>query len=499
MSIDALARQALLGSERAAPVPAEGLLAADLQALTLSDDPARTLLRQAALCAVVERAAWTPLAAPPPMPACAPETLPSIAEPSVILLLQVQAREDSALLAECLHLIVEHGRRVDERLLPALLSELRDPALRAQVIASGGAAAQWLVQLNPDWGVPRREGVEAWTEGTLEQRVAWLRAERARAPEAARDALLAVYADEPPAARAALLQALTVGLSMADEALLEQALDDRRKEVRSVAQALLRRLPDSAFARRARALVEPLLSFKPGGLLRRDSLEVALPEAATPAMQRDGIEAKPPAGYSGGQRSYWLEELLARVPPAPLCRAWSRDPAALLKLAHKHEYADQLQRGWMRAAVSYGERDWMLEGLASGVLSRGGELARELAQAIAALADAEAIVTSQLQRFPEQMHDELLHALPRPWSLALSHAIAGWLQPRWIALARKDRDYALHGTLKLAAHALHPRTPIDEDGWRVGGELQWPRILSEFFGTLSLRRQFLHTLSPESP
>lgn len=498
MSIDGLARQALLGSERAAAPAGDAGFAADLQALTLSDDPARTLLRQAALCAVVERAAWCAPTAPPPMPACAPESQPAITEASVILLLQVQAREDTLLLDECLQLIAAHGRRIDERLLPGMLNELRDPGLRSRVIAGGGEAAQWLVQLNPDWGVVRREGADAWTEGTLEQRVAWLRAERARAPEQARVALQAAYADEPPAARAVLLQALAVGLSMADEPLLEQALDDRRKEVRSVAQSLLRRLPGSALAQRARALVEPLLAFKPGGLLRRDTLEVALPEAATPAMLRDGIEAKPPGGYTGGQRSYWLEELLARVPPAQICRAWSREPAALLKLAHKHEYADQLQRGWMRAAVSFGERDWMLEGLASGVLSRGGELARDLAQAIAAFADAETVIASQLQRFPEQMHDDLLHALPRPWSLALSRAVLGWLQPRWIALARKDRDYALHATLKLAGHALHPRVPIDEDGWRVGNDPQLPRILSEFFGTLSLRRQFLHTLSPES-
>ena len=46
--------------------------------------------------------------------------------------------------------------------------------------------------------------------------------------------LTATWSSEPPEHRAALLPQLAVGLGPADEALLDTALDDRRKEVRAL-------------------------------------------------------------------------------------------------------------------------------------------------------------------------------------------------------------------------------------------------------------------------
>ena len=54
----------------------------------------------------------------------------------------------------------------------------------------------------------------------------------------------------PRSDRARFLAALATGLTVDDDAFLEQALDDRRKEVREAALELLRRLPGSSLGRR---------------------------------------------------------------------------------------------------------------------------------------------------------------------------------------------------------------------------------------------------------
>ena len=74
--------------------------------------------------------------------------------------------------------------------------------------------------------------------------------------------LVESWAGESAAARLAFLPLLAERLSVEDEPLLERALRDRRKDVRQTALGLIRRLPDSDFARRwsgrARQIVRPL-------------------------------------------------------------------------------------------------------------------------------------------------------------------------------------------------------------------------------------------------
>src|SRR5439155_733503 len=77
---------------------------------------------------------------------------------------------------------------------------------------------------------------DVWETGFPAERVAWLRDRRAADPAAGRDVLAGAWTREHGDDRAGLLAALDVGLGSADEEFLEQALDDRRADVREEAR-----------------------------------------------------------------------------------------------------------------------------------------------------------------------------------------------------------------------------------------------------------------------
>jgi hypothetical protein len=248
---------------------------------------------------------------------------------------------------------------------PVALEALRADE-RKLCSTSLGLDADWLSAENPAWQRAQvtEPSEEHWQTGTLEARDAALRAQRALDPATARAWLESTWEQDPPEARERFLQALEPGLSLADEALLERALDDKRKPVRRAAATLLARLPESALATRMRARLQPLLLLPPAekkflGLARKRKLEVQLPTAPDKAAQRDGIEPKPPAGRKIGERSFWLVQMLAVVPPAHWSREFECEPAELLGAAAATDYAADLLVALSEAAVLHPTEPWL--------------------------------------------------------------------------------------------------------------------------------------------
>ena len=116
--------------------------------------------------------------------------------------------------------------------------------------------------------------------------------------------MLALYADDPTAgrrliadacgqldaaSRARVLAVLHEQLSADDEDLIESALDDRAKAVRSIAIELLNSLTTSQRARRLTATLAPLVAST--GKLRK-SIAVTFPSAPEGEQLRD----LPPGG-----------------------------------------------------------------------------------------------------------------------------------------------------------------------------------------------------------
>lgn len=377
-----MVKTALLGTERQALSlqSAEPFLQPLLTQLP-TEERERTLLAAAGTLALVRRAGQ--LAAPAPAPLLAP------AENDAQLLCREAASNDLALLLngeyesllpEWLALVGAQGHRVPERWLPALLERgARNKELRLRLLPVLGKRGRWLALQNPEWQFGAAQTTaepseESWELGLLPERVAYLSARRRQSPTEAREQLESVWAQEPFEVRAALLPCLEYRLSHDDEPFLESALDDRRKEVRSVAQELLRRLPASRLCQRMTQRVQPLLLVT-GIKLLGQHLEVVLPAAHDKTMTRDGIEEKPPAYPKLGERAFWLRELLAATPLSFWTEHLKHSPERLVGLAAAHkEWGELVLEGWSRRLSAEPSPDWAEALLAHWLTPSSGPL-----------------------------------------------------------------------------------------------------------------------------
>lgn len=275
--------------------------------------------------------------------------------------------------AELLTQWLQHARArnatLPARFLVAMLNKAdKDLSLQKLLKPLLGARGQWLVQQHPEWRkqysltADEQESDEALTEqwhlASTQQREEILRILRVRNSQFARELLQQDWANESPENRAALLACLDIALSIADEDFLERALDDNRKEVRSVAQALLRRLPDSQLVQRCQDRLGHIFSLekstginaalgsflaKLGANNAQATLQIKLPESVDKSMKRDGIGIQ---SYPGlGEKASWLRDLMQSVPAQHWVATWQLTPTQILQLLSQHEFKDALLQG----------------------------------------------------------------------------------------------------------------------------------------------------------
>jgi hypothetical protein len=410
MSWRELVSTALLGTERRDTIAAAPL---DVTRQT----PEEELLARAAATAVYSRAGARPQSAATPLPAAPAETLPRCSPGAALRLSMIVDGDFGGVLDEWLELARARGVRAPEELLPALFAHA--PGRQEAILAAAGERGRWLALVDDSYAWAAA-GDDVWETGTLEARRTWLRERRRAHPEAARDALAETWHSEDPRGRALLLAELATSLSSADEELLEQALDDRRQEVRTTAAYLLSRLPESAYAcrmaDRARALVR---------IGRR--IDAGLPEELDDAAARDIVLTKPPKGT--GERAWWLQQILGATP----LEVWDGEPAKLLRLTVPDNLAVAVHAGWAEAAARQRNAQW-----AAALLRETWE-PKLVAAAPAALVEKQIVgALDDPRAYP------LLHELRRPYGLELSRAI--------VRRGRLDRSLAL---------ALDPRVVDD--------------------------------------
>jgi uncharacterized protein DUF5691 len=364
-----LVTASLIGTERAAvpAVPIPGVPgwagAPDTPA-----DPAALLLDRAALLAAARRGGRLQEQAEP-LAAAEPDTVPAVSRAAGRRLAAMLGGEHADLLAEWLTAVTARGRRVPAQLLPALLNQARrvtpaDAGLRRLVTAAGGPRARWLAGLNPEWTFVLSyapAGEDAWRLGDLAQRRGYLAALRAQDPGAARELITASWDGAGPDERVMFLHAIASALSLADEPLLEAALDDRHAWVRKAAADLLAALPGSALAGRMAERARPRLHRQRG--MGGDGLLVSPPPECDRAMRRDGITPPGPEGPPLAAQATLLLDLLARTPLATWTDRFGLAPAEIVGL-DAGDWAPVLYTGWARAAITQsrydrGAGEWM--------------------------------------------------------------------------------------------------------------------------------------------
>jgi hypothetical protein len=385
----------------------------------------------------------------------------------------------------------------------------QQPDRRKLILPVLGVRGKWLAAQNPAWHYATdRDPKIAWeTENRLE-RLARLQSLREESPAQARELLLETWAEETPKDRAAFLKTFATGLSQEDEAFLETALDDRRQEVRVVAADLLSHLPESRLCRRMSTRVEPLLMFKKG-LLGATSLTVTLPNICDKVMIRDGVESKS-APVMLGQKSWWLAQMLAAIPPQVWSDKWRETPAILIAAAHKNDDKKAILLGWAIAARRHKDPVW-LEALAQYWLSQQDSytfLAEAgLFRAFHHIPPAklETVILRGLRASLDPLHDyhpviPFLRMESYAWSEKLSRTIIKNIQQRIRRDARLQgntwqlrtmlRDFARHIPVTLAGELTK--------GWpSQASSADWEKAVNEFLGLLHFRREMLERIQKE--
>jgi hypothetical protein len=508
VSYDDLVAVATVGLSRR-PLHLTGLAgpAAEYARVLDGDDPAAAVLDAAALLVAARRAGNRPatvVRCPAPAPADAAPELPARAAD---VLEQVRVA-DPVLLADLLSVAGDRGFRVPPPLLPALLdAAVKTAALRPAVAAVLGARGRWLAGHRAGWqrvadtvapAVPDDPGV--WETGSRGERRAYLALLRGRDQAGARELLAAGWARETGHERADLLAVLASGLSAADEAFLEDALDDRQSAVRAIARHLLGQLPGSAFTCRAAARAEPLLRVERRGLRRR--LVASLPEDADASAARDGIGTRPPPGIGPG--AWLLTELIAAAPLTGWVTRFGLDAGQIVSLAIEGNFGADVHAGWRLAAVSQASPEWAeallaahKPGLARNRLPTAWPPDDQLAALLPPGARAERAVALLTRAATSPATIAEVDSCPGPWPDILADAVIAVLRHMVTSPAR------LHppGPLVAAAARNLPVTGHSDHAAALARlanastcPQSWPAALRQAASTVALRRAFLEEI-----
>lgn len=462
----ALLPAAMVGTERhsgswtSVPGPVGAL--ATQAAVQAAGEPATALLRIAAVLATCSLAGARGPVRTDALPTPAPDdTSPALEAGPVYEAVRWSLHEGPARLHHtvCGSLAMAQ-RRLPTALLPqALELGRRSVALRTPLLPVLGERGLWLATQRDDWkyaaGAAASSSDEShWSDGTLEQRRAFLAREREADPNAARERLQRVLPQLPAKERAELVAALAIGLGEADEALLDDLRIDRSREVRQAALALLLRLPQAVHPRRAAARIAALMSHE--RVLLRKRWRIDAPERAADDWKADQVDAARPQHDPLGERAWWLYQLVRQVPLHWWSGHTALSPAELLEWAAGTDWADALLRGWRDVLFAAPDEAWC-----DALLDHWPKALRENPSAVLALlspARRERHLQRQLHDATDPLHTTLAQILAAcPAGDTLSRETSLRLAERVVERAGQlNEDYALRGQLPDLACALHP-------------------------------------------
>ncbi|PRY23468.1 SWIM zinc finger family protein [Pseudosporangium ferrugineum] len=471
--------------------------------------PGASLLDAAAAALLYRRAGTTPAIARPPIEAAPPEPGPRLPDAAGARLLRLLSdggapggsQQAQELLGQWLAAAAAHGGHVPPESLPALLDAgRRNAVVRPAIGQVAGERGRWLAALRPDWRWLRDEAPGAaagddptiWDTGTGGQRLAHLTRLRAQDPAAGLALLRSTWPTETSEDRARFVGALATGLSPDDDAFLDSALDDRRKEVREAALDLLRRLPGSSLGRRmaARATAAVTLERR---TLGRDRVAVTPPAELTADLRRDGVGAQPARGT--GLQGWLLEEIVAGTPLTTWTEAFGRPAADVVDLARGNDWESALLHGWAKAAIVQGSADWA-SALVRNDSREGAAGLREAVRwdlhLLLPSADLARIAADFLRREDHLAH-RLLAVHPGAWPDELAVAVVETIAHR----ARTDRhSWQLAELCRAAATAMPPAyaTPVARLATQLDQDSADPsriRPIADLARTLTFRHEML--------
>jgi hypothetical protein len=490
-------KSAVLGSERS-PAPAvaaesESQLG-NLLAQVKPENHEAGLLSMAAMVSTFARCGLLLEGdAGSPLEPCEPDTLPRCPATSTSYLRRILGGEYLFLLPEFLRAMQVAGRLLPEELLPDVLDSLKqgfaksDQQMRIAVNAVIGRRGRWLAHMNPEWSFIAAAIAPAdWETSNRASRAELLRRLRHQNPEQARALVQSTWGTDAPEDRIAFIGEFEQGLSLEDEAFLEAALDDRRKEVRQQSAEMLMRMPESALVQRVWERLAPRVhrqtvsGLKLKKLLGKAAIEVDLPERWEDSMQHDAIDEKPPQGM--GEKAWWLQQMVRAVPPERWEGHLQLSPEKCVAAFADSEFGNALLPAIAESALRHRDARWAKPLVETGLARSkgttfiggdpGGPWAPLLSAAMALKEpDRDATIIKLLDQHGQAeaaLGLKLLHSCPGPWSAALARSLLHLLRSitKQMAEGKASPFWAGLGDLT----ALGGRMPVSiadeaQEGW----------------------------------
>jgi hypothetical protein len=370
----ALVSQTVLGTRQGQALTADGLLGEALARV-----PAGDVATATALITAWRRAGRRPTHLAHAAVAAPAETLPEASAAATRLVQRfLSDGGEEELIRPWIEACAAAGQKASDLDIPRLLDLGRaQPHMREPIRRIIGARGGWLATQQDAWAwatAPASAG--DWSTSTGQERLALVRQIRRADPAAARHLIESTWSDDAPADRAAFLGVLKDGLTLADEPLLERALDDRRKEVRQIALDLCRALPGAALAQRCHERLARCWTWSRPLIAQR--LTITPPTAYDKSWARDGIDAKPPTGI--GERAWWLQQLVSAVPVAHWTDAWDCTPAEAIAALAKTDWEEPFIQGLIASSYAQPDARWIAALMTHRL---GADHAPQLLQALA--------------------------------------------------------------------------------------------------------------------
>jgi hypothetical protein len=480
----------------------------------LSGEPERQLLLTAGAWSLYRRAGRVPSSAPSAPPPAEPESL-AVCSPRVAQLMDTllhgQYHEQ---LQEALERVNSAHLRLPYNLLIMALgygSQMKEA--RATLVPALGVRGRWLSQFNSAWSWVTQYLTEAtqtlpgdaeiiWQEGTHGQRCEILRRLRQIDPARAREWLTTIWKQEKAETRNDFLATFEANLSLEDELLLEQALDDRSSNVRSTAASLLARLPLSALAQRMQSRADSMLAYT------ENELAITPPQEINEGWIRDGIAVT--STHDKGERATWMTQVLAKVPPQHWEVPFGASPQQLIEAATRTDWSWEIITSWSHATLLHHNANWI-----ALLLNWWHNSPSTSQQTAAKTIEASTIGTRLLSLLPQKEAEQKvlqlrengkewmpdLATLPRPWSKEFGDNCLQIMRDYLFSLTKDSRyDYEWANFLQMMIMALPPSCfasalqPWELPDIKSGIVPYWQKELSAFEIRIDIRKRVLEEI-----
>lgn len=295
-----------------------------------------------------------------PYERCPEDELEACSRKASNCLAQILQNNQDEVLIEWLDKMKSLKKRAPEELLPDLLSfGAMHERLRKAMLPILGERGRWLAQFNKRWSFAEAAGdsekENQYHLGSFKERLAFIQDKRKQDPKQAITLLESTWDTEDYQSKTEFLKVLEDQLSETDLDFLEEALEDRRKEVRQEAAKLLACIPSSSLVNRFETLLKELIQYD----VKNKKLSVELPLKFHKQLKKDGIREhyKP---LPEGKKANWLAQMIAMVPAGFWENYWGLSAEECLDLATNDDYRNLWWWGWGTAAKRLKDEDWLL-------------------------------------------------------------------------------------------------------------------------------------------